>query len=135
MGEIHCSRTCAGHHAARVGEIMEVTLVPGRFSQTRAVLLGDQREIVDLPRTGCRLEVVATAPTRDREIDLLLPGEVLTYSRMPLLGDRLELPSERSVRLAKFHGFKLQLAMPPMPPPPSEDAVVRGARPGRWVRA
>ena len=80
------------------------------------------------PHKGCRLEVVATAPTSHREVNFLLPGHVIRYTRSVFCVDRVELPSGTKVGLWHLVGFKLQLA-PSMPLAPVEDLMV--GRPAR----
>src|SRR5262249_38854071 len=110
-------------HPARVGEIMKVLCSPYHG----AVIFGDGREIACIPHTGCRLEIVATAPVSHRQVNLLLPGQVIRYKRSFFLGDRFELPGGTKVSLWHLVGFKLQLA-PSLASPPMEDVVVRRRR-------
>lgn len=113
-------------HPANMGEIMEVR----RFSPygCDVALFGDKDEIACIPHKGCRLEIVATADARYREIKLLLPGQVLRYTRSFFFGDRLALPSGKKVGLWEFVGFKLELAPAVVAPPPAEEAIVQRAR-------
>ena len=108
-------------HAAQVGEIMEVSWI----DRARPALLGDRREIACIPHQGCRLEIAATAATPHREVNLLVPGAVIRYKRSFLFGDRFELPSGATVRLADLLGFKLQLAPTAPHPAPIEEDIVR----------
>ena len=110
-------------HPARVGEILKVVCSPYHG----AVIFGDGREIACIPRTGCRLEIVATPPVSHGKVNLLLPGQVIRYKRSFFLGDRFELPDGTQVSLRHLVGFKLQLA-PSLAPPPVEEVVVRGRR-------
>jgi hypothetical protein len=121
----YCLRALIPVHAARAGEIMQVLLWSDYYG---AVVFGEGGEIACIPHTGCRLEVVATAPTSHREVDLLLPGQVIRYKRSFLFGDRVELPSGTKVGLWHLVGFKLQLVHYPMRPIPVEDASLRGRR-------
>lgn len=97
----------------------------GWIGRATPALLGDRREIVCIPHQGCRLEIAATAATPHREVDLLVPGAVIRYKRSFLFGDRFELPSGATVRLADLLGFKLQLAPTAPPPAPIEEDIVR----------
>lgn len=110
-------------HSARVGEIMQVLW----SDYHGAVIFGDRKEIACIPHTGCRLEIVATAPISDRKVNLLLPGQVIRYKRSFFLGDRFELPGGTKVSLRHLVGFKLQLALSPALPP-IEGSVI-GRRP------
>ncbi len=121
----YCTRALIPRHPAQVGEIMDVRWV----GYDGAVLFGDKREIACIPHKGCRLEIVATAATSHREVNLLLPGHVIRYTRSFLFGDRFELSSGTKVGLHDLLGFKLQLAPRTTPPPPVEEVIVR-----RWTR-
>ena len=101
----YCVRALIPSHAASVGEIMAVLW----SDYYGAVIFGDRREIACIPHTGCRLEILATAPTSHRALTLLLPGQVLRYKRSFFLGDRFELPGGTTVSLRHLVGFKLQL--------------------------
>jgi hypothetical protein len=116
----YCLRALIPVHAARAGEIMQVLW----SDYYGAVVFGEGGEIACIPHTGCRLEVVATAPTSHREVDLVLPGQVIRYKRSFLFGDRVELPSGTKVGLWHLMGFKLQLVRYPMRPVPVEDDLV-----------
>jgi hypothetical protein len=107
-------------HPARAGEIMHVLW----SDYYGAIVFGEKGEIACIPHKGCHLEVVGTAPTSHRKVDLLLPGHVIRYTRSFLFGDRFELPSGPKVGLWHLVGFKLQLVQYPMRPIPVEDAVV-----------
>jgi hypothetical protein len=90
-----------------------------------AALFGDRQEIACIPHTECRLEIVATAETSHRGVNLLLPGQVLQYRYSRFLPDRLTLPSGAKAWLGHFVGFKLQLAPNVTSPPPREEDLVR----------
>jgi len=111
-------------HIAADGETLEVLW----SDYYGAALFGERREIACVPHTGCRLEIVATAPSRNREVTRLLPGQVLPYRRTFFLFDHLVLPSGRRATLGHFVGFRLRLIPAVMPPPPREEVVVRRAR-------
>jgi hypothetical protein len=81
-------------------------------------------EIACVPHKGCRLEAVATAPTSHRKVNLLLPGQVIRYTRAFLFGDRFALPGGTTVGLWHLVGFKLHLVQDPMRPIPVEDDLV-----------
>ncbi len=116
----YCLRALIPGHPARAGEILRV-----RWSDYYgAVVFGEGEEVACLPHNGCRLEVVATAPTSHRQVDLLLPGAVIRFKRSFLFGDRVELPSGTTVGLWHLVGFRLQLVHGPMRAIPVEDAVV-----------
>jgi len=83
-------------HTAGAGEIMEILW----SDYYGAVLFGEGREIACIPHKGCRLEVVATAPTSHREVNFLLPGQVIRYTRSFFFVDRFELPSGTKVGLS-----------------------------------
>src|SRR5262249_20392591 len=68
----YCLFTQVPHHAARIGEILEVWW----SDYYGAALFGDGEEIACIPHAGCRLEIVATAPTAHRDVNLLLPGHI-----------------------------------------------------------
>jgi hypothetical protein len=107
-------------HPVSVGEIMEVRW----FDYHGAVIFGDREEIACIPHAGCRLEVIATPPSCHRQVNLLLPGQVIRYTHSFFRGDRFELPGGTKVSLRHLVGFKLQLASS-IALPPLEDAVVR----------
>jgi hypothetical protein len=115
-----CLRALIPVHPARAGEIMRVL----RSDYYGAVMFGDKWEIACIPHNGCRLEVVATASTSHRRVNLLLPGQVIRYTRSFFFGDRFELPSGTKVALRHLVGFKLQLVLSPMRPIPVEDDLV-----------
>lgn len=115
-------------HPARMGEIMEVR----RASPYHDVaVFGDNEEIACIPHRGCRLEIVAVPGTSRGEVNLLLPGHVIRYTRSFFFGDRLELPSGKKVGLDQLVGFKLQLARPTTEAPPEEETVAKSVRPGK----
>ncbi len=115
----YCLRGWIRVHAARASEIMQVLW----SDYYGAVVFGEGGEVACLPHRGCRLEVVATAPTSHREVNLLLPGQVIRFKRWFLFGDRVELPSGSMVGLWHLVGFKFQLAPCPMRPIPGADAL------------
>jgi hypothetical protein len=116
----YCLRKLIPSHAARMGEIMEVLW----SDYYGAVLFGDREEIACIPHKGCRLEIVATAPTSHRGVNMLVPGQVIRYKRSFFFGDRFELPSGAKVGLGQLIGYKLQLAPPMATPLPVEEVVV-----------
>ncbi len=116
----YCLRAFIRHHTAHVGEIMQVL-----WSDSHgAAIFGDGQEIACIPHTGCWLEIVGTAETTHRKLNLLLPGHILRYTRSFLRGDRFELPGGPRVGLRHLVGFRLRLAHTPMPPMPVEENVV-----------
>ena len=92
-----------------------------------AAVFGDRGEIACLPHKGCLLEIVAAGKAAHPEVNRLLPGQVIRYTRSFFFGDRLKLPSGTRVGLAQFVGFKMQLAPPRTDPLPEEDAIVQRA--------
>jgi hypothetical protein len=82
-----------------------------------AAVFGDNEELACIPHRGCRLEIVAAPETPHGEVNLLLPGQVVGYTRSFFFGDRFELPSGKKVGLYQLVGFKLQLAPPRTAPP------------------
>jgi len=114
-------------HIAAEGETLEVLW----SDYYGAALFGDRREIACVPHRGCRLEIVATAATGHREVQRLLPGQVLRYKRAFWFLDQLVLPSGRRAGLGHFVGFTFRLAPATMPPLPIEELVVRRARAAR----
>jgi len=114
---MYCLRALIPVHTAGAGEIMEILW----SDYYGAVLFGEGREIACIPHKGCRLEVVATAPTSHREVNFLLPGQVIRYTRSFFFVDRFGLPS----------GTKVGLFAPSMPLAPIEDLMV--GRPARRV--
>ena len=115
----YCLLESIASHPARVGEIMEVIW----FDYHGPVIFGDRKEIACIPHGGCRLEIVATPPSPHPKVDLLLPGQIIRYSRSFFFGDRFELPGGTRVGLRHLVGFKLQLASS-VAVPPRRDAVV-----------
>ncbi len=93
-----------------------------------AALFGDRGEIACVPHAGCRLEIVATAPSGHREVTQLLPGQVLPYRRALFLLDVLVLPNRRRASLAHFVGFKCGGARAVPRPPPREALIAGRAR-------
>ncbi len=120
----YCIRSLIPHHTAQVDEIMDVLW----SDYYGAALFGNGREIACIPHQGCRIEIVATAQTAHPGVSLLLPGQVLRYTRSLFIFDRLELPSGTKVGLWNFVGFKLRLVPNVTPPRPREDASVNRAR-------
>jgi len=120
----YCLFTQVPHHAARIGEILEVWW----SDYYGAALFGDGEEIACIPHAGCRLEIVATAPTAHRDVNLLLPGHIVRFRYSWFLPDRLTLPSGTKAWLGHFVGFKLQLAPDMMAPPPREEDLIRRLR-------
>jgi hypothetical protein len=116
----YCTLSSIRRHAAKPGEIMEVT----RLASCDVVVFGDNREIACIPHRGCRLEVVASGETSHPHVNLLLPGHVLRYRRSFFFGDRLELPSGIKVGFDQLVGFKLQLASSLADALPDENAIV-----------
>ena len=111
-------------HNAQEDETLQV-----RWSDYyRPALFGDRGEIACIPHRGCRLELVAVAETAHREVDLLLPGQILRYRRSFLLPDRLTLPNGRKIWLGHFVGFSLRVAPTEPSRPPSEELLVEGSR-------
>jgi len=117
----YCLFTQIPHHAARIGEILEVWW----SDYYGAALFGDGEEIACIPHAGCRLEIVATAPTAHRGVNLLLPGHIVQFRYSWFLPDRLTLPSGTKAWLGHFVGFKLQLAPDMMASPPREEDLIR----------
>lgn len=105
-------------HTAQLDEIMAVLW----SDYYGAALLGDRSEIACLPHKGCRLEVVATVESSHHEVNLVLPGQVISYKGSFCFLDRFELPSGTTVRLWHLVGFKLRLVSDPITAVPSEDA-------------
>ncbi len=118
----YCRRASIPRHAARIGEIMQVRRLSSYFHDV--ALFGDHDEIACIPHQGCRLEIVSTAETSHPEVNLLLPGHVVRYTRSFFVGDRLKLPRGTKVGFEHLVGFKLQLAPPGATPVPVEEAVV-----------
>jgi hypothetical protein len=124
----YCRLDSIRSHAARMGEIMEVR----RSSPYDYVaVFGDNEELACIPHRGCRLEIVAAPETSHGEVNLLLPGQVIGYTRSFFFGDRFELPSGKKVGLGQLVGFKLQLAPPTTAMPPRKETVAKtvGAKP------
>jgi hypothetical protein len=124
----YCTLVYTRRHSARMGEIMEVRRpYPG---YPHVAVFGDNDEIACIPHRGCRLEIAAVPETAQGELNLLLPGQVVRYTRSFFFGDRLELPSGRKVGFDRLVGFKLQLAGSPTAAPPKEETVAKNARTG-----
>jgi hypothetical protein len=118
----YCMLDYTRRHAAGMGEIMEVRrLHPYHY----VAVFGDNEELACIPHRGCRLEIVATPETSHGEVNLLLPGQVVGYTRSFFFGDRFELPSGKKVGLDQLVGFKLQLAPPRTATPPEEETVAK----------
>src|SRR6266851_5294177 len=118
--EAYCLRALIRHHPAHVGEIMQVLW----SDYYGAAIFGDGQEVACIPHTGCWFEIVGTAETSHRKVNLLLPGHVLRYTRSLLLGDRFELPGGSRVGLRHLVGCRLQLVHTPMSPMAVEENVV-----------
>jgi hypothetical protein len=124
----YCRLDYTRRHAARMGEIMEVRrLYPYHY----VAVFGDNEELACIPHRGCRLEIVAAPETPHGEVNLLLPGQVVGYTRSFFFGDRFELPSGKKVGLDQLVGFKLQLAPPRTAPPPEEEMVAKTVSAGK----
>jgi hypothetical protein len=121
----YCTLLDIRRHPASLGEIMEVRRLSPYYYD--AVLFGDRKEIACIPHKGCLLEIVAVGDTTHREMNRLLPGQVIRYTPSLLFGDRFTLPSGKKVRLSQLVGFKLQLVPPRTAPLPEEDAIVERA--------
>ena len=111
-------------HIASDGETLEVLW----SDYYGAAMFGDGGEIACIPHAGCRLEILATAPTGHRKVSQLLPGQVLPYRRTFFLLDQLVLPNGRPASLGHFVGFKFQLAPAVTPPLPREELVIQRAQ-------
>ena len=111
-------------HSATDGETLEVLW----SDYYGAALFGDRGEIACVPHTGCRLEILATAPSGHLQVTQLLPGQVLPYRRTFFLLDHLVLPNGRRASLGHFVGFKFQLTPALTSPLPCEELVVQRAR-------
>jgi hypothetical protein len=118
----YCTLTSIRRHPARLGESMEVRRLSPYH---QAALFGDNDEIACIPHKGCLLEIVAAREATHREVNRLLPGHIIRYSRSFFFGDRFELPSGTKVDLAQLVGFRLQLAPPRTDLLPDEDRIVR----------
>ncbi len=111
-------------HTAKIAEIMEVLW----SDYYGAALFGDDDEIASLPHKRCRVEVVKTAESPHREVNLVLPGQVLRHAGRFCFLDRFALPSGTTVGLWHLIGFKLRLLPDVIAPVPSEDAILDWAR-------
>jgi hypothetical protein len=120
----YCTLDSIRRHPARLEEIMEVRRL---FTYYDAAMFGDRDEIACIPHKGCLLEIVAAGEAAHPEVNRLLPGHVIRYTRSFFFGDRFELPSGTRVGLAQLVGFKLQLAPPRNAPLPEEEAIVQRA--------
>ena len=124
----YCTLDSIRRHPAGLGEIMEVRRLSTYYD---AAVFGDRNEIACIPHKGCLLEIVAAGEAAHPEVNQLLPGQVIRYTRSFFFGDRFELPSGTRVGLAQFVGFKLQLAPPRTTPLPEEDTIVQRATRGK----
>src|SRR5207245_9197425 len=86
----YCMLASIRRHPARPGEIMEVRRL---FTYYDAAVFGDRDEIACIPHKGCLLEIVAAGEAAHPEVNRLLPGHVIRYTRSFFFGDRFELPS------------------------------------------
>src|SRR4029453_8840235 len=93
-----------------------------------AALFGDRKEIACIPHTGCLLEIVAVGETTHREVNRLLPGQVIRYTPSFFLGARFKPPGGKKVGLPPPLGFRLPLGPRQAMPVPNEDAIVDWAR-------
>src|SRR5712692_19610 len=93
----------------------------------RCGIVRRRRRARSLPHKRCRLEIVASAESRHREANLVLPGQVLRYAGSLCFLDRFELPSGTRVGLWHLVGFKLRLVSDTTGPVPSEDAILSRA--------
>ena len=116
----YCSRALIPHHTAQVGELMEVLW----SDYYGAAIFGDGQEIACIPHNGCWLEIVGTAETSHGKVNLLLPGQVIRYTRSCLLWDRFELPGGSRVGLWHLVGFRLQLVQDPVRTIPVEKDLI-----------
>jgi hypothetical protein len=121
----YCTLTRFRRHDAGPGETLEVRRLSPYHE---AVLFGDKEEIACIPHKGCLLELVAARESAHREVNRLLPGQIIRYSRSFFFGDRFELPSGTKVGLADLVGFKLRLAPASTPLLPDEAAIARRVR-------
>ncbi len=124
----YCKLDNIRRHPAKLGEIMEVRRLSSYYD---VAMFGDQGEIACIPHKGCLLEIVAASEARHPEVDRLLPGQVVRYTRSFFFGDRFELPSGTRVGLRELIGFKLQLAPRRTAPLPEEDAIIQRANRGK----
>jgi hypothetical protein len=124
----YCTLVYIRRHAARMGEIMEVRRP---YPYHHVAVFGDNEELACIPHRGCWLEIVAAPETSHGEVNLLLPGQVIRYTRSFFFGDRLEVPSGRKVGLEQLVGFKLQLARPTTAAPPEEETVAKSVPAGK----
>ena len=124
----YCRLDYPRRHAARMGEIMEVRR---SYPYHDAAVFGDNEELACIPHRGCRLEIVAAPETSHGEVNLLLPGQVVGYTRSFFFRDRFELPSGKKVGLDQLVGFKLQLAPPRTATPPGDETVAKTVPAGK----
>ncbi len=111
-------------HTAQAGEIVHVLW----SDYYGAAMFGDDDEIARLPYKRCRLEIVATAASSHREVNFILPGQVVHYKGSFCFRERFELPSGTSVGLWHLVGFKLRLTPDAIGSVPSEDEILDRAR-------
>jgi hypothetical protein len=125
----YCTLDYTRRHPAKMGEIMEVRRFHPYYHSV--AVFGDNKEIACIPHRGCSLEIVAVPETSHGAVNLLLPGQVLRYTRSFFFGDRLELPSGKKVGLDQLVGFKLQLAPRMTAAPPDEETIAKSVPAGR----
>jgi hypothetical protein len=128
----YCTLDYVRRHPVGLGEIMEVRRLSTYYD---VGMFGDRGEIACIPHKGCLLEIVAASEARHPEVDRLLPGQVIRYTRSFFFGDRFELPSGTRVGLRELVGFKLQLAPRRTAPLPEEDAIVQRTTRGKLGEA
>lgn len=118
---------CTGYrfHQARVGE--EVCVRGNAYG--RMILRGHRDEVACVPHQGCRLEVLAVAPSKNPEVQQLLPLDTITYIQARFLRifrrDLFLLPTGREVKLKDLEGSKLRLLPPEISRPPREEDILR----------
>jgi hypothetical protein len=125
----YCTLSYIRRHPAQLGEIMEVRRLSTYYYE--AAVFGDRNEIACIPHKGCLLEIVAAGEASHPDVNQLLPGQVIRYTRSFFFGDRFELPRGTRVSLAQLVGFKLQLAPPRTAPLPDEGGIVRRVARGK----
>jgi len=124
----YCTLDYTRRHPAKMGEIMEVRRFHPYYHYV--AVFGDNKEIACIPHRGCSLEIVAVPETSHGAVNLLLPGQVLRYTRSFFFGDRLELPSGKKVGFDQLVGFKLQLAPRMTAAPPDEETIAKSVPAG-----
>jgi hypothetical protein len=125
----YCTLDYTRRHPAKMGEILEVRRFHPYYHYV--AVFGDNKEIACIPHRGCSLEIVAVPGTSHGAVNLLLPGQVLRYTRSFFFGDRLELPSGKKVGFDQLVGFKLQLAPRMAAAPPDEETISKSVPAGR----